>query len=113
MAEIENLASEINENATAYSTLIIAEATATSRATVEHARKQGLDLLYRELDITDPRHKATFDYLRTLKNMNGAHLSVNYDSLRLQHSAGSSRQRRDLREVPDGANEERDATEEL
>ena len=97
MAEIENLVSEINENATAYSSLIIAEAEATARVTIENARKEGLELLYRDLSIIDPAQKATFDYLRTLRNMNSAHIAVNYDSLRL-NSAVADRQRREISE---------------
>ena len=97
VARIENEASEINENATARSTLIRAQADATAAAIVESARQEGLRLLYERLSITDPRHKASFDYLRTLKNMDSAHIAVNYDSL--WHSGGSARTKRSIREL--------------
>lgn len=36
-------------------------------AIIESARNEGLGLLYERLNITDPRHKASLDYLRTLR----------------------------------------------
>ena len=94
VASIENVASEIRENATARSRLIRAQADATASATIENARRQGLELLYSRLAITEPKHKASFDYLRTIKNMEQVHLAVNYDSLWATTQGGSSRKKR-------------------
>jgi len=48
---------------TSYLLLLSTQATAI----VEDARTRGLALLYERLNITNPRHKASLDYLRTLR----------------------------------------------
>ena len=68
---------------------------------MESARKEGLQKLYGDLGITDAGQKATFDYLRTVKNMENAHLAVNYDSLRIStfSDVGGARSKRDVGEL--------------
>ena len=67
---------------------------------MESARSDGLEVLYRDLGITDAGQKATFDYLRTVKNMDNAHLAVNYDSLRIStYGGGDGRRKRSIGET--------------
>jgi hypothetical protein len=79
--EITNAAQEISQNATAQSTFILAQANANATATVEAARSQGLQLLYQRLGITTQEHKSSFDYLRTVREMENVHLGVNFQQM--------------------------------
>ena len=78
---IHNEALEITQNATAQSNLIQSKAKAASVATVENARSEGLQHLYREIGITDQKQKAAFDYLRTIRAQDNIRLTVNYNQL--------------------------------
>ncbi len=78
---IENEAREISQNATAQSELIRSLATANATAIVEMARSEGLRHLYSELRITDAQHKASFDYLRTLRGQSNVYMAVDFDQL--------------------------------
>lgn len=78
---ILNQAAEINNNATAHSTLIRAEAQANATATVEGARSDGLRLLYARLGISSQEQMSSFDYLRTLRELPNAHISVDFQQL--------------------------------
>ncbi|XP_002735949.1 uncharacterized protein LOC100378672 [Saccoglossus kowalevskii] len=80
--EIDNIAAEINQNATAMSELIIAKANAESRAVVENAHNMGLQLVYTELGLNSAQ-KASFNYLRMLRDKENVHLSVDFGSLRI------------------------------
>jgi len=79
--EIENEAAEIGQNATAQSSLLRTKADSQSTALVEAARSEGLKNLYTKLGITDVNQKSSFDYLRTLKDMQNVHLSVDFDQM--------------------------------
>ncbi|XP_035664086.1 uncharacterized protein LOC118407678 [Branchiostoma floridae] len=79
--KIENQAREISHNATAQSELITSRADAQAVAVVEEARNSGLSLIYERLDLTSADHKASFNYIRTLRDHESVHLSVNYDTL--------------------------------
>ena len=81
MKEITNSATEIAQNATAQSELIVAQANAKATATVETARGDGLRQLYQRLGITTQEQKSSFDYLRTLKEMSNVHLGVDFQQL--------------------------------
>lgn len=76
-----NEAKEITQNATAQSTLITATAKAQALVKVEKARNSGLSLIYQRLNITTEQHKASFTYLRALRNHDGAQYNVNYNTL--------------------------------
>lgn len=76
--EIENTAAEISQNATAQSNLIGSKAQAEATKVVETARSKGLADLYDRLGITAVDQKSSFDYLRTIKEMDQLHLSVNF-----------------------------------
>ena len=54
---------------------------ASSTATVENARSEGLDHLYSEIGIRDQKQKASFDYLRTLRAQENVQLAVNFQQL--------------------------------
>ena len=47
----------------------------------ETARSEGLTNLYEDLGISSQEHKSSFDYLRTLREMDGVRLSVDFDQL--------------------------------
>ncbi|XP_078581087.1 uncharacterized protein LOC144864671 [Branchiostoma floridae x Branchiostoma japonicum] len=79
--KIENQAREISHNATAQSELITSRADARAVAVVEEARNSGLSLIYDRLDLTSADHKASFNYIRTLRDHESVHLSVNYNTL--------------------------------
>lgn len=79
--EKSNMASEISQNATAMSNLLQSKAQAESTATVEKARSQGLKDLYTRLGITDVDQKSSFDYLRTIKDMEHVHLTVDFEQM--------------------------------
>ncbi len=50
-------------------------------AIVEGARNSGLALIYERLGITNPRYKASLDYLRTLRRpTTNVRLHVGFDS---------------------------------
>ena len=78
--QIENEAAEIAEGALSESELIVSMAEANSTAIVEQSRSNGLKHMYSELGITDQQHKASFDYLRTLKGQDKVFLSVDYQT---------------------------------
>lgn len=78
---IDNEAREISQNAVATSELIVSVASANATAIVETSRSNGLKHLYSELSITDQQHKASFDYLRTLKGQEKVFLAVDYQQL--------------------------------
>ncbi len=71
----------MTEDATAQSALIRSLAAANASSIVEMARSEGLKHLYRELGITDQQHKASFDYLRTLKGHSNIHMAVDFEHL--------------------------------
>ena len=79
--QIENKIQEVNENAAANVTVINAQADAQSLRLVEDARNQGLELLYSALDFKEEQHKASFNYLRTLRKRKNIRLHVNFGSL--------------------------------
>ena len=78
---IINQATEISQNATAHSAVILAKARAQSLLLVEKARSSGLKLIFERLNITSEEHKTSFHYLRTLRDHNKAKLNVNYQTL--------------------------------
>ena len=79
--EIRNKIQEVNQNAAANVTVIAAEADSKSLQIVEDARNQGLQLLYSTLNFTNEQHKASFNYLRTLRRHKNIRLHVNFGSL--------------------------------
>ncbi|XP_077997774.1 uncharacterized protein LOC144450899 [Glandiceps talaboti] len=84
VAAIQNEAAEITQNATAEANLIVAKAEAEARAVVEEAHNQGLKDLYSKLGFgNDDGYKASFNYLRTLRDKEDVHLNVDFDSLRI------------------------------
>ncbi|CAB4007461.1 Hypothetical predicted protein [Paramuricea clavata] len=78
---VENKIQEVNENAAANVTVINAQAEAKSLRLVEDARNQGLELLYSTLNFENEQHKASFNYLRTLRNHKNIRLHVNFGNL--------------------------------
>ncbi|XP_078702129.1 uncharacterized protein LOC144928043 isoform X1 [Branchiostoma floridae x Branchiostoma belcheri] len=79
--QIENEAREISQNGTAQSSLITSRANAQAVAVVEDARNSGLSLIYNRLNLSSEDHKASFNYLRTLRDHESVHMSVNYNTL--------------------------------
>ena len=75
---IENLADEIGQNAVANSTLIKSKASVESKALVEDARNQGLQIIYSSLNITNEEHKKTLDYVRTLRDSTNTNIYVGF-----------------------------------
>ena len=86
--ETDKLVDEINNNATvivakaeAEANFMRAAAEADAFKTIEDARNEGLAELYAALNMTDAKHKASFDYLRMLLNHKDAKLRVGYSPL--------------------------------
>ena len=86
--ETDKLVDEINNNATiilakaeAEANFLRAAAEADAFKITEDARNEGLAGLYAALNMTDAKHKASFDYLRMLLNHKDAKLRVGYSPL--------------------------------
>ena len=71
----------MNEKAAANVTVIDAQADADSLRLVEDARNRGLELLYSTLNFENEQHKASFNYLRTLRKHKNIRLHVNFGNL--------------------------------
>ncbi|VDI09261.1 Hypothetical predicted protein [Mytilus galloprovincialis] len=78
VAEIENEAKEISQNATAQAALVQSIARANYTALLETARSEGLKLVFSSLNITQQDKKNSFDYLRTIRGLDKLHLTVDY-----------------------------------
>ncbi|XP_063412525.1 uncharacterized protein LOC134695238 [Mytilus trossulus] len=78
VAEIENEAKEINQNATAQAALVQSIARANYTALLETARSEGLKQVFSSLNITQQDKKNSFDYLRTIRGLDKLHLTVDY-----------------------------------
>lgn len=79
--DINNEAAELSQNATAQSDLIRARAEAEAQAIIESAHSSGLAYMYETLNITSEEQKASLNYLRTLRDHQHVHMSVNFESL--------------------------------
>lgn len=75
---IKNEAAEIRENGTAYANLITVTSQANYTATLETARADGLKGVFTSLGFTQQQYKSSFDYLKTLRGMDKAHLTVDF-----------------------------------
>ncbi|XP_072034483.1 uncharacterized protein [Amphiura filiformis] len=84
VAEIENQAEEIAQNATAQSALILSRAEADSRAILEQSHNEGLSKLFNDLNMTSQDQKASLNYIRTLRDHRNVYLGVNFDSLAIR-----------------------------
>jgi len=51
------------------------------QVTLTQARSTGLKNLYSSLGFGTAGHKNSFDYLRSLGDVDNAHLSINFDTL--------------------------------
>lgn len=78
VAKITNEAKELSENGQVLSENIATVSRANYTNIVEKARGVGLKLLFKELNITEQKHKNSFDYLRTLRGLDGIHLTVDF-----------------------------------
>ncbi|XP_071149372.1 uncharacterized protein [Mytilus edulis] len=78
VAEIENEAKEISQNATAQAALVQSIARANYTALLETARSEGLKLVFSSLNIIQQDKKNSFDYLRTIRGLDKLHLTVDY-----------------------------------
>ena len=76
--QTENQALEISQNATAQSNLLAAKARASAKAILEKARSDGLKHLYNELNIQSNEHRASFDYLRTIRKQDQVKLAIDF-----------------------------------
>ena len=79
--DIENEMEQIAQNSTASANLIRSKSKADADAIVENARSEGLLNLYKQLNINTPLQRQRFDYLRTMRNQDKAHLTVGYSTL--------------------------------
>ncbi|XP_076459148.1 uncharacterized protein LOC143292587 [Babylonia areolata] len=75
---IQNQALEISQEAQAQAQMIATVAAANYTATVEKARSQGLKALYNRLGLNTQELKNSFDYLRTLRTLETAHFTVDF-----------------------------------
>ncbi len=78
---VENSAEEITQNATSFASLIGSKAQADARARVETSHNRGLAKIYSDLNITSQDHKASLNYIRTLRDHETVVMSVNFNSL--------------------------------
>ena len=75
---IENEANVIRQAAFANSTLLSKQAKTQGNLVLELARRDGLTLMYIQVNITTTNEKAAFDYLRTLRKSSWKRLAVDY-----------------------------------
>ncbi|XP_033629036.1 uncharacterized protein LOC117291453 [Asterias rubens] len=78
---VQNSAEEITQNATTIASLIGSQARADARARVETSHNRGLAKIYNDLNITSQDHKASLNYIRTLRDHETVVMSVNFNSL--------------------------------
>ena len=78
---IDNAANELFQSAIAKSGLLIAQADASFKATLESARNSGLQLMHSSLNITSEEHMKSLDYIRTLGNHKQAMLYIGFKTL--------------------------------
>ncbi|KAL8586179.1 hypothetical protein ACOMHN_057741 [Nucella lapillus] len=88
--DIQNRAKEISQEAEADAKLMGTVATANYTAIVEKARSQGLRKLYSQLKLTTQDFKNSFDYLRTLSNLNNVHFTVDFQQRIVGNVAGGN-----------------------
>lgn len=79
--EIDNEIQELNQDAAANVTVISAKADAQALQIIEQTRNKGLQQLYSSLNFTNEQHKASFNYLRTLRKHKNIRLHVNFGNL--------------------------------
>lgn len=79
--QIKNEAQVIAQNASAQAELTKTRARSQALVKVEKARNSGLGIIHSRLNITTEQHKASFNYLRTLRAHKNVELNVNYDTL--------------------------------
>lgn len=75
---IKNEALEIRENGTAIANLITVTSQANYTASLETARSDGLKQVFTTLGFTQQQYKNSFDYLKTLRGLDKAHLTVDF-----------------------------------
>jgi hypothetical protein len=75
---IKNEAAEIRENGTAIANLVSVTAQANYTAALETARSDGLKAVFASLGFTQQQYKSSFDYLKTLRGFDKAHLTVDF-----------------------------------
>ncbi|XP_031562107.1 uncharacterized protein LOC116297923 [Actinia tenebrosa] len=79
--QIKNEAQVISQNASAQAELSKTRARSQALVKVEKARNSGLGIIHNRLNITIEQHKASFNYLRALRDHKSVALNVNYDTL--------------------------------
>mmetsp|Transcript_23184 Transcript_23184/g.72426 ORF Transcript_23184/g.72426 Transcript_23184/m.72426 type:complete len:345 (-) Transcript_23184:41-1075(-) len=77
--KINNNATLIQKTAAADAGLLIAQAQTRAQDIVSQARSGGLQKVYTALGITEGKHKASLDYIRTLAAHPTARLKVNFN----------------------------------
>ena len=80
---IDNDATEELQRSVAEASRVVSFAAASATAKVDEARSLGQQYLYEKLNFTRAAHRASFDYLRTMKGLNHLQLAVGFDSLRI------------------------------
>ncbi|XP_048580354.1 uncharacterized protein LOC116619573 [Nematostella vectensis] len=79
--DIDNEAAVILQNTSVQASLAKSRATATAQLQVEAARNAGLTSVYQMLGITAEKHKASFNYLRSLRKRQDMSVNVDYTTL--------------------------------
>lgn len=59
----------------------MSKAEAHGSSVIGRARTDGLKHLYSEIGLNTQEHQASFDYIRTLSNMNNVSMAVDFDQL--------------------------------
>ena len=81
VAKILNQAKEIVENAKAQYTLMINQAESNYSRIIENVHNQGLQKMYNDLGLTSSKHKASLNYIRSLKNHEKIKYSIDFNTL--------------------------------
>lgn len=81
VARIRNLAKEILANATASYELLLNQAETNYSRSIENVHNLGLQKIFNDLGLTASKHKASLNYLRTLKDHEKVKYSVDFNTL--------------------------------
>ena len=81
MAKIKNEAKELIAKANAEQERIINEAEVNYQRTIEDVHNKGLQKTFNDLGFTSTKHKASLNYLKTLRDHEMVKYSIDFNTL--------------------------------
>ncbi len=81
MAQIKNEAKELIAKANAEQERIINEAEVNYQRTIEDVHNKGLQKTFNDLGFTSTKHKASLNYLKTLRDHEMVKYSIDFNTL--------------------------------